>query len=136
MILPPSSEISHHHKVTNITMSPTSLSPSNLSPSFCLQHRCDHSEIPVLYEFWTVPWSQFAAIANLLNTCFTISLDFWRKFESSWTIKNIPRLYFTREIYKISSKTCSVIVNYSSSIIIILTYLIRFKLFWFQNDRE
>ena len=27
MILPPTSEISHHHKVTNITMSPTSLSP-------------------------------------------------------------------------------------------------------------
>ena len=26
MILPPTSEISHHHKVTNITMSPTSLS--------------------------------------------------------------------------------------------------------------
>jgi len=30
MILPPTSEISHHHKVTNITMSPTSLSPSLL----------------------------------------------------------------------------------------------------------
>ena len=28
MILPPTSQISHHHKVTNITMSPTSLSPS------------------------------------------------------------------------------------------------------------
>ena len=27
MILPPTSEISHHHKVTNITMSPTLLSP-------------------------------------------------------------------------------------------------------------
>ena len=27
MILPPTSEISHHHKVTNITMSSTSLSP-------------------------------------------------------------------------------------------------------------
>ena len=27
MILPPTSEISHHYKVTNITMSPTSLSP-------------------------------------------------------------------------------------------------------------
>jgi len=27
MILPPTSQISHHHKVTNITMSPTSLSP-------------------------------------------------------------------------------------------------------------
>ena len=27
MILPPTSEISHHHKVTDITMSPTSLSP-------------------------------------------------------------------------------------------------------------
>ena len=27
MILSPKSEISHHHKVTNITMSPTSLSP-------------------------------------------------------------------------------------------------------------
>ena len=27
MILPPTSEISHQHKVTNITMSPTSLSP-------------------------------------------------------------------------------------------------------------
>ena len=27
MILSPTSEISHHHKVTNITMSPTSLSP-------------------------------------------------------------------------------------------------------------
>ena len=27
MILQPTSEISHHHKVTNITMSPTSLSP-------------------------------------------------------------------------------------------------------------
>ena len=26
MILPPTSEISHHHKVTNITMSPLSLS--------------------------------------------------------------------------------------------------------------
>ena len=32
MILPPTSEISHHHKVTNITMSPTSLSP------FCIFH--------------------------------------------------------------------------------------------------
>ena len=29
MILPPTSEISHHHKVTNITTSPTSLSPFN-----------------------------------------------------------------------------------------------------------
>ena len=28
MILPPKSESSHHHKVTNITMSPTSLSPN------------------------------------------------------------------------------------------------------------
>ena len=27
MIQPPTSEISHHYKVTNITMSPTSLSP-------------------------------------------------------------------------------------------------------------
>ena len=27
MILSPTSEISHHHKVTNITVSPTSLSP-------------------------------------------------------------------------------------------------------------
>ena len=27
MLLPTTSEISHHHKVTNITMSPTSLSP-------------------------------------------------------------------------------------------------------------
>ena len=27
MILPPTSQISHHHKVTSITMSPTSLSP-------------------------------------------------------------------------------------------------------------
>ena len=27
MILPPTSEISHHHKVTNIRMSPTSLTP-------------------------------------------------------------------------------------------------------------
>ena len=27
MILPPASKISQHHKVTNITMSPTSLSP-------------------------------------------------------------------------------------------------------------
>ena len=27
MILQPTSETSHHHKVTNITMSPTSLSP-------------------------------------------------------------------------------------------------------------
>ena len=27
MILPPTSEISHHHKATNITMSTTSLSP-------------------------------------------------------------------------------------------------------------
>ena len=27
MILPPTSQIRHHHKVTNITMSPTSLSP-------------------------------------------------------------------------------------------------------------
>ena len=27
MILPPTSQIGHHHKVTNITMSPTSLSP-------------------------------------------------------------------------------------------------------------
>ena len=27
MFLPPTSEISHHRKVTNITMSPTSLSP-------------------------------------------------------------------------------------------------------------
>ena len=27
MIVPPTSQISHHHKVTNITMSPTSLSP-------------------------------------------------------------------------------------------------------------
>ena len=27
MILPPTSQISRHHKVTNITMSPTSLSP-------------------------------------------------------------------------------------------------------------
>ena len=31
MILPPTSEISHHHKVTNITMSPTSLSPSDVT---------------------------------------------------------------------------------------------------------
>ena len=30
MILPPASQISHHHKVTNIAMSPTSLSPSCL----------------------------------------------------------------------------------------------------------
>ena len=28
MILPPTSEVSHHHKVTNKTMSPTYLSPS------------------------------------------------------------------------------------------------------------
>ena len=28
MILPPTAAISHHHKVTNITISPTSLSPS------------------------------------------------------------------------------------------------------------
>ena len=32
MILPPTSQTSHHHKVTNITMSPTSLSPT---PLFC-----------------------------------------------------------------------------------------------------
>ena len=30
MILPPTSENSHHHKVTNIAMSPTSLSPYNI----------------------------------------------------------------------------------------------------------
>ena len=34
MILPPTSEISHHHKVTNITMSTTSLS----SCAFCIQY--------------------------------------------------------------------------------------------------
>ena len=28
MILSPKTEISHHHKVTNITMSPTALSPN------------------------------------------------------------------------------------------------------------
>ena len=32
MILPPTSEISHHHKVTNITVSPTSLSPPKSYP--------------------------------------------------------------------------------------------------------
>ena len=29
MILPPTSQLNHHNKVTNITMSPTSLSPSD-----------------------------------------------------------------------------------------------------------
>ena len=33
MILPPKSEISHHHKVTYITMSPTSLSPLEIEGS-------------------------------------------------------------------------------------------------------
>ena len=37
MILPPTSEISHHHKVTNTTMSPTSLSPPGFS-DFDHQH--------------------------------------------------------------------------------------------------
>ena len=37
MILPPTSEISHHHIVTNITISPTSLSPisSIILKTFC-----------------------------------------------------------------------------------------------------
>ena len=29
MVLPPTSQLNHHNKVTNITMSPTSLSPSD-----------------------------------------------------------------------------------------------------------
>ena len=33
MFLPPTSQIGHHHKVTNITISPTSLSPQGLSPT-------------------------------------------------------------------------------------------------------
>ena len=34
MILPPTSQTSHHHKVTNITMSPTSLSPISTSRAY------------------------------------------------------------------------------------------------------
>ena len=37
MILSPTSQISHHHKVTNITMSPTSLSPL-LTPDKLNEH--------------------------------------------------------------------------------------------------
>ena len=38
MFLSPTSQISHHHKVTNITMSPTSLSPHH-------QHRSSLNEM-------------------------------------------------------------------------------------------
>ena len=38
MILSPTSQIGHHHKVTNITMSPTSLSPFEQFASFGLYH--------------------------------------------------------------------------------------------------
>ena len=43
MTLQPTSEISHHYKVTNITMSPTSLSPIISDRSSCLH----------LGQFWT-----------------------------------------------------------------------------------
>ena len=53
MILPPTSQISHHHKVTNITMSPTSLFPNYFVQTLKLivnnhLHYCNHICIPWL----------------------------------------------------------------------------------------
>ena len=53
MILPPTSQISHHHKVTNITMSPTSLSPK----CFFINH--------------------FGKIVKSSCICICISFDMW-----------------------------------------------------------
>ena len=49
MILPPTSENSHHHKVTNITMSPTSLSPSSYWAESFLKISCEK-----IIELWPV----------------------------------------------------------------------------------
>ena len=69
MILPPKSEISHLHKVTNMTMSPTSLSPFSHCENNWYSHELTRGIItkPVamirLFYHWTVwnTWIDFFA---------------------------------------------------------------------------
>ena len=56
MILPPTSEISHHLKVTNITMSPTSLSPFNLARSYYPNWSSTICRIRDVFSFWIIAW--------------------------------------------------------------------------------
>ena len=78
MILPPTSEISHHHKVTNITMSPTSLSPVvsdtfNSNDRFLLKLE-ENFKKGFLYFFWCRNRSNLSALASrhihIFDFCF------------------------------------------------------------------
>jgi len=65
MILSPTSEISHHHKVTNTTMSPTSLSPIlGISKTKFKKHYSDAQD----GKFW-MSWTDFLNEFESLSIC-------------------------------------------------------------------
>ena len=67
MILPPTSQISHHHKVTNVAMSPTSLSPIFLTQQndFTLDNFRNNLQFQIHFE-----WSSKMPFPKFKIKCF------------------------------------------------------------------
>ena len=76
MIPPPTSEISHHHKVTNITMSSTSLSPisslQNWLETKCVGHNFEIDDFLAAFDnlyFLTLALVTNNEILSPISTC-------------------------------------------------------------------
>ena len=84
MILPPTSEISHHYKVTNITMSPTSLSPIFL---FYFVKKKENSNFGLIYD-----------ARNFIKGCLVFHRTFRNKFlaTSGGYFRNSKVLFWTQ----------------------------------------
>ena len=85
MILSPTSEISHHHNVSYITMSPTSLSTIYFDPLFCAE----------LNQWWNSLWSirdgyKFGRFS--LETPYNIQTTHFYSLQKSWIYRFGPDL--------------------------------------------
>ena len=83
-MLPPTSDISHHHKVTNITMSPTSLSPG-----------------PFYNIFSVIPGAKLITIVRSIPSLYESNFGYFfhrtKEFEKAETLENFysdPKKYF------------------------------------------
>ena len=84
MILPPTSQISHHHKVTNITRSPTSLSPSRYLTSYFKW---------VHIKKWKEKHMQKISISIFLSFCRNIQYEKYAYYFCSVMSENFCRLF-------------------------------------------
>ena len=96
MTLPPTSEISHHHQVTNITMSPTSLSPN--------QWAGQEFQIEIDWKQWCLTMQNMKILQNMKITIYSVLAG--KSLEAT-----IHHILYTALIYRYV-QCCSSVYSY------------------------